>query len=245
MQKGLVENATLQGFTWDIRPGNSPWRQGKSEVSIKVVKRLLKIAIGDIKLTPSELQTCFFEIANLCNERPIGINKSPSADGTYRILTPNCLLMGRSSNAVPDDSNLGEHLKKADRYKLIEQVTCDFWRRWTSEITPQYAVRQKWHESGRNLTVGDEVLVHDSSPIKGQYRMAIVETVKKSLDGKVRSCEVSYRIPYSKDDTHKYSGGKQVKISRSVQRLTLLLPVEEQLVKLDVNDGLVKENVKD
>ena len=74
--------------------------------------------------------------------------------------------------------------------------------------------------------------------------MAIVETVKKSLDGKVRSCEVSYRIPYAKDATCEYSGGKQIKISRSVQRLTLLLPVEEQLVKLDVDDGIVKETVK-
>ena len=114
--------------------------QGKSEVSIKLVKRLLKVAIGDVKLTPSELQTALFEVANLCNERPIGVNKSPLADGTYKVLTPNCLLIGRSVNSVPDDSDMTANMKKADRYLLIQQVTCDFWDRWSSEVTPMYVV---------------------------------------------------------------------------------------------------------
>ena len=80
MQKDLAELSTSQGFEWDIRPANSPWRQGKSEVSIKIVKRLLKIAMGESKLTTSDLQTVLFEVANLCNERPVGINRYPQAD---------------------------------------------------------------------------------------------------------------------------------------------------------------------
>ena len=86
----MVTGADAQGFKWDIRPSNSPWRQGKSEVTIKVIKRLLKIAVGEIRLTPSELQTALFEVANLCNERPVGINKTVKSDGSHQVLTPNC-----------------------------------------------------------------------------------------------------------------------------------------------------------
>ena len=81
-------------------------------MSIKLVKRLLKIPIGDSKLTPSELQTVVFEDANLCNERPVGINKAVCEDGSYQVLTPNCLLVGRSTNKVPDDVTLTENMKK-------------------------------------------------------------------------------------------------------------------------------------
>ena len=66
-------------------------------------------------------------------------------------------------------------------------------------MTPLQVVRQKWHESRRNLAVNDIVLVHEKSPIKGKYVLAVVESVNESKDGLVRSCTVSYRIPNSKD----------------------------------------------
>ena len=96
------------------------------------------------------------------------------------------------------------------------------------------------------MHVGDVVLVHDQNPVKGKYLLAIVEEVKESKDGFVRSCVVRYRIPDPKavvramrKEKKRYPMGKEVKITRSVQRLTLLLPVEEQIGRLEVNDGLV------
>ena len=234
MNEQLSNFAAGINFSWEVSPANSPWRQGKSEVRIKVLKRLITIAIGSARLTPSELQTVIFEAANLCNERPIGVHKVPKADGSFQVLTPNCLLIGRSQNKVPDDSQLATHLKKSDRFQLIQQITMDFWTRWTEEVTPESIVRQRWHETGRNLSVGDVVLIHEKSPVKGTYKLGLVESVKVSRDGLVRSCVVSYRIPSSQDLGNKYSGGRKVSVTRSVQRLSLLLPVEEQNVKLEI-----------
>ena len=70
--------------------------------------------------------------------------------------------------------------------------------------------------------------------------MAVVDSVKFSSDGLVRSCIVSYRIPNPKDSPENYSGGKLIKVSRSIQRLTLLLSVEDQDKSLIVEDGQVK-----
>ena len=235
----LTAPENTRQFTWNVSPADSPWRQGRSEVSVKIIKRLLRTAVGDIRLTPSELQTALFEAADLCNQRPIGLNKVPEADGTFKVLTPNCLLMGRATSAAPDDSDLSHHMKKTDRYILIQQVTRAFWSRWMAEVTPLKIIRQKWHATGRNLAVGDLVLVLDENPIKGKYKLALVDSVKVSSDGLVRSCVVKYRLPATMD-TASVLHGKMIKVTRSIQRLSLILPVEEQNGELTVEDGIVK-----
>ena len=246
LQVPLQDYAMKKNFTWEISPANSPWRQGKSESCIRVIKRLLKISVGDIKLSPLEFQTALFEAANLTNEKPLGINKKPLEDGSYRPLTPNQLIIGRSTSDVPDDANLAEHLKKSERLELIKQVTDSFWKRWVEEVVPESVVRQKWHESARNLTKGDIVLVHASSPIKGKYIMGVVEDVNTSKDKLVRSCSVGYRVPDPKDPPNKYDKkhcGRWVSVKRSIQRLSLLLPVEEQKGDLTVEDNKVIPSV--
>ena len=60
----LRNPTNAKSFNWIISPADSPWRQGRSEVSIKHIKKLLKISVGDIRLTPTELQTALFEIAD-------------------------------------------------------------------------------------------------------------------------------------------------------------------------------------
>ena len=237
----LSDLASQSGFKWSISPANSPWRQGSSEVRIKCLKRLLQISVGSSRLSPTELQTVLFEAANLSNERPIGVIKTPSADGNFHVLTPNSLLLGRSKNSVPDDTELSLQLKRSDRYQLVQTITSDFWNRWVQQVTPEKIIRQKWHESGRNVKLGDVVLLHDKSPIKGKYQLGLVETVKESDDKLVRSCSVSYVLPSAKDPAKAYSGGRRIVVSRSIQRLSVILPVEEQSTKVNVVGDKVVE----
>ena len=67
-------------FTWETSLADSPWRQGKCERWIRVLKRLIRFAVGDFRLSPIEFQTILFEAANLCNKRPVGINKKFQLD---------------------------------------------------------------------------------------------------------------------------------------------------------------------
>ena len=43
-------------------------------MSVKIVKKLLKFAVRTIKLASTELQTALFEVADLCNQRPVGLS---------------------------------------------------------------------------------------------------------------------------------------------------------------------------
>ena len=90
--------------------------------------------------------------------------------------------------------------------------------------------------------MGDIALIHEKSPIKGKYNSGIVKSVKVSRDGLIRSCAVGYRA--CGDSSAKYSSGKKVTVTRSVQSLSLLLPVEEQNCRLDVIANQVTRYVK-
>ena len=68
MQKSLREFSSSRNFSWIVSPPDSPWRQGKAERRIGIVKRLFKLSVGDTRLTPLELQTSLFEIADICYE---------------------------------------------------------------------------------------------------------------------------------------------------------------------------------
>ena len=75
-------------------------------------------------------------MVDVSNESPLGVYRCSHEDGTYKILTPNSLLMGRSHSKVPDDAQLTEHLKKSKHYKLIQQVTKNFWDSQAAEVIP-------------------------------------------------------------------------------------------------------------
>ena len=128
---------------------------------------------------------------------------------------------------------------------MIQQVTADFWDRWATEVTPQFLLRQKWHEDGRDLKRGDVVLIHDSSAIKGRYIMGVVEEVVVGKDDRVRSCSVAYVIPSEFDSGHNYSRGRRIVVKRSIQRLTLLLPVEDQEGPLEVFGNVLRSHSDD
>ena len=104
------------------------------------------------------------EAANICNERPIGLSQ-PRDEGSYSVLTPNHLLLGRSGNLLPDDAELADYLPGPSRYGLDNFVTAIFWKKWANEVTPRLVFRPKWHVQSRNLCVGDLVMICESPPI--------------------------------------------------------------------------------
>ena len=233
MGDALRSLGSTKNFQWDVSPADSPWRQGKAERRIALVKKLLTLSIGDTRVTPVELQTIMMECANICNERPMGMSK-PREDGSYMLITPNQLLFGRSSNVLPDDAQLSEDLPMASRYRIVQHVTTSFWNRWANEVTPGLVHRQKWHVKGRNLQIKDVVMICEPSKVKAKYRLAIVEDVKTSGDGCVRSATVRYSsirtTPQGKEIV------QAIRVKRSVQRLCLILPVEEQSSGVEVKE---------
>ena len=162
----------------------------------------------------------------------------PREDGTFQVITPNQLLMGWSGNSLPDSSSLVDKLPMSSRFRAISHVSSSFWHRWSVLVSPSLVYRQKWHLSSGNVKVGDLVMIADSGRIKGKYKLGIVLTVNASSDGLVRSVSVQYFV--------KRGNGEALtaqQVVRSVQRLVMVLPVEEQSENLQVQEDVAQVQV--
>ena len=226
MDKDMLRSVGLEkGTTWVFGPADSPWHQGAAESLIRSTKRAIHFAVHNQRLSVPEFLTICTEAANLLNERPIGTRPSP--DSEINILTPNNLLIGRS-----DASNPGEFVSNVeslrDRFRLVEYVISQFWKNWTNLYAPTLVKQTKWKYPSRDLCPGDVVLVADSNVHRGEYRLAEVVEVFSGTDNKVRQATVSYKNYRAGEKLHEYKGAKPTIVKRSVQRLALLIPVEER-----------------
>ena len=116
----------MEGFEWNFMPADAPWQNGTSESLIRLVKRSLKVAIGESILTFSELQTVLFEVANLIYERPIGRHLRSPEDGSY--LCPNDLILVRSTTRVPSGP-FKESTNPRLRFEFIQNIVNSFWKK--------------------------------------------------------------------------------------------------------------------
>ena len=124
----LQEQATAKDAEWHFVPPEAPWMNGVTESLVKSVKKALSSAVGTQILSYSELQTVMFECAELVNKRPIGRTPSDPDDESY--LCPNDLLLGRSTNKIPQgDFDCGINLSR--RFRFVQSLACAFWKKWT------------------------------------------------------------------------------------------------------------------
>ena len=209
--------------TWSFQPADAPWYNGSTEALVKTTKRALAVVVGDQAFTFSEGLTIMYEVAEIVNERPIGKKPAEPSDGTY--LCPNDLLLGRSSSRIPQGP-FEDNTKTSDRFKFIQAVVNNFWKRWSREVFPALVIQPKWHVERRNVMEGDVVLVQDSNVVRGEWKMGIITKVTESKDGLVRKADVTYK----RDST-------SITVSRAVQRLIVLVPIDGEVDSSNSSEG--------
>ena len=200
-----------------MSPADSPWWNSCCEALIRSVKKVIRNAIDQTNLTFSEFQTVLFQCSNLFNERPLGVNKSSEHDFTY--LCPNDVLLGRSSSKVPVD-NFSDQNPLSRRIAFIESLVNSFWKKWTRCYFPFLLVEQKWHYTRRNVRVGDIVIIHDEDLARSDWKLGKMSDVIAGTDGVIRRLEIQYKSKGCNQFTS---------VTRSVQRVVVILPIEEQL----------------
>ena len=173
-------------------------------------------------LSFSEIQTVLFEVANLMNERPIGRHPTDPADGSY--LCPNDILLGRATTRVPSGPFKEYKNNNKRRFELIQLIANAFWRKMTRDFFPSLIIREKWHTSRRNVTVGDIVVMQDTNAVRGEWKIARVYKVYPDEKGVVRKCDVQYKRKLDKDTFE----SKFTTVSRAIQRLIVLVPANEK-----------------
>jgi hypothetical protein len=142
------------------------------------------------------------------------------------------LITGRNGRRAPVDRDVNFDELPEERLSYIEELERAWWYQYKVQYFRSLIPRQKWIGTKRNMRIGDIVLIeYKCKSFPGTYRLGRVKEVEAdSNDGLVRTCTVVYKLVKGSSknmrDIFKDITSKEVRLP--VQRLVLILPVEEQ-----------------
>lgn len=173
---------------WKFIPPASPHFGGIWESGVKSLKHHLRRVIGDHLLTLEEMSTLLCRIEACLNSRPIAGISQDVNDLSY--LTPGHFLVGSPLVAPPETSVLDTQTNRLTRWKLIQQLTEQYWSIWTHEYLMSLQKRSKWRETRPNLKVGDIVLIKNDNLPPTKWNLGRVLKCCPGRDGLTRVCEL-------------------------------------------------------
>jgi len=179
----FLQTCASKGLTWHFIPPSSPNMGGVWESEIKCAKRLLQRSIGKLTLTFEEFSTILHKISFILNSRPL----SPLSDDPeeFEALTPGHFIYG--TNAVPlPESEAGEKINFNKRWRLVEQITQNLWKRWSTSYVNTLHLRQCWNKSQPNVQIGDLVIVKEDFTPAYHWPLGRVVEVYPGNDGVVK-----------------------------------------------------------
>ena len=230
----IASNAIKQGTTWEFAPAGGQWRNGTTESFVKKFKKSFYHLYHNTKMNYAELLCAIKRISNILNNRPISVQrtKTDAQDEDFlHPLTPNMLLMmGDSGSNMP--SAVEEEDDPRVRLSFIDEIERAWWYQYKVQYFDSLIPTRKWIEKQRNMCPGDVVLIeYKSKSLPGTYRLGRVRDVEvDERDNLVRTCTVDYKLVKPITDANKNTVkdviSKEVRVP--VQRLVLILPVEEQ-----------------
>ena len=179
-------------------------------------------------LSYGEMQSLLADMMDRINNRPIGLKSLTKHDLVP--LTPNCLLLGRTSTVVstPADIDYGKE-DYPKRLKYCEELL-QFWRReFDAQVFYNLLPYQRFKDTKRhrNLQVGDVCLLEYSGKIGEHVRYCRIDEVHPDEDGVVRNVTVSLRSRDAREKLMIYRSRKPLKMLVGVKRLVLICPNEE------------------
>ena len=184
-QSKIAARLGNRGTKWIFNPPASPHFGGVWERLIRTAKVALNVVLRDQSLTDEILSTALISVENLLNGRPLTLVSVDPAEP--EALTPNHLLLGRANpNIAPDVFGMQDNNPRK-RWRFVQSLTDQFWRRWMREYVPRLMERSKWTQQRRNLQVGDIVLILDPATPRGNWPLGRIIDVKMGPDQIVRS----------------------------------------------------------
>ena len=217
---------------WRFVPIGSPHYNGLPEATVKVLKRTLQLALGPgVELKYPELVTLLTKIAYTVNSRPLGlqnVSQASNQEDVMHPLTPNMLLLGRSSNFSPSMEFSGDE-RFCTRLAYVSQVEKEWWDRWIRSVLPTLFCYRKWKLKQKNLEVGELVMLRYPGNFKDDYCVAKITAVHPGEDDLVREVTVSYKKKDSREPVEVYKSKPLISEKVSVHRLHRLHLVDEGL----------------
>ena len=195
-----MDNAKISTFLtskdcdWIVWENNAPVSShagGVWERMIKSIRNVLDSLLKDHpgRLNDESFRTLMTEAEAIVNSRPLTTENLNDPESLP--ITPNQLLTMKTKVTLPPPGIF----QKADmycrkRWRSVQYLANEFWRRWKKEYLIILQERQKWHEKKRNFLVGDIVLVKNEDLPRNQWKMGRIMEAITNKDGLVRVVNV-------------------------------------------------------
>lgn len=173
---------------WKFNTPKASHAGGSWERAIRTVRRILQAVMPNTRFDDDALITVFCEVEAVVNSRPL--TEVPLEIGEDLPLTPNHLLRINPKVALPPMVTSDKDCYARNRYKVVQFVADEFWRRWIKEYPATIMTRPKWRKERENLNLGDVVLIMDENSARGYWPLGRVTELHHDKYGLVRSVRV-------------------------------------------------------
>ena len=187
-QRQIHQKLRQQGIQWSFNPPGASHMGGAWERMIRLVRQILTSLLPGKNLDDDGLCTLLTEVEAMINSRPLTDVSTKSDDPLP--LTPNHLLKMDPSIGLPPTLTALSDVYARERYRVVQYVADEFWRRWVEEYPRTLFTRRKWNERRENIALGDIVLIVDTFLPRGQWPMGRVVKLYPDSCGVVRIVDV-------------------------------------------------------
>ncbi|XP_044175338.1 uncharacterized protein [Acropora muricata] len=138
------------------RPG-APHFGGIHEAMIKSAKKAIYGVIGTSDVTDEELITAVTGVESLLNARPLTYQSANPQD--IIPLTPSHFFHGQFGGQFTSETVDTTEFSPRKRWRKVQEIISQVWRRWLQEYLPLLSRRPKWTEVVKDLKEDDVVHV--------------------------------------------------------------------------------------
>ena len=174
---------------WKFNPPHASHMGGVWERQIRTIRKILSVLLmkHTDKLSGEILETFLCEVEAMVNSRPLTKLSEDVTDAVT--LSPiQMLMLNEGTTDFPEDFHRDEMYRR--RWKYVQYLANQFWKRWLKEYLPELQRRSKWSKEEENIKVGDVVLLCEEVTPRYLWPLGLVVEVKQGRDGLVRSVKV-------------------------------------------------------
>ena len=198
-QTKITDKMADKRIVWKFNPPGASHRGGIWERLIRSVRKILNSVSGRQSMDEETLWTYLTQAERVVNDRPLMAVREGAGEPTP--IRPSDLLQPKSNSFVAINLPMGQLVEK--RWRIVNSLTAEFWKRWKIDYLNSLQVRQKWFRKERELQVGDLVITEVESVPRTWWPLAIVKEIIPDADGLVRTVVVKTSSGEYKRDIRK------------------------------------------
>jgi len=186
--KLVTSKFSHNSLSWHFNPPSAPHMGGLWEAGVKSFKTLFYRSTSSTKYTFEELSTLLCRVEACLNSRPISPMSEDSSD--LLALTPGHFLIGAPLLSVSEPEIKEPAMSIINRWQRLKAISQQFCLRWKDEYLKELHKRNKWQFPGKDLQVGNMVIVKDDNLPSCEWRLGRVVAIYPGSDSRVRVVDV-------------------------------------------------------